>query len=219
MHHSGWIGDRRDFLVVNGFARHTPWLHGFMRWFAAGGVLALALLLLLGWYVGRRAGSARQVAAAGWAGVSALVAVAVNQPIVHVVREQRPFVTLRHILVLAAHSPDPGFPSDHATAAGAVAAGLLFVSWRLGALGILTAALVAFSRVYVGVHYPRDVVAGLALGAAIAVAGVVLVLPLLTRLVARMAATPLRPLVADRRRRTSSSRRVSGDASTPAGGG
>ena len=60
-----------------------------------------------------------------------------------------------------------GFPSNHATNMGAAAA-VLTVAYPGGALAFAgIAALVAYSRVYVGAHYPGDVLAGLALGAAI----------------------------------------------------
>lgn len=72
------------------------------------------------------------LAQAAWAGLGTLIAVGINQPIVHLVHEARPYTTLHNILVLATHSADPGFPSDHATMAGAVAVGLLLVSRKLG---------------------------------------------------------------------------------------
>jgi len=53
----------------------------------------------------------------------------------------------------------------------------------------------AFARVYVGVHFPGDVLAGLALGAGVAVLGGLVAVPLLARLVTALAGTPLRRLV------------------------
>jgi len=58
------------------------------------------------------------------------------------------------------------FPSDHAVMFSALAVGLCFVSWRMGmAALIFTILIVSFPRVYFGVHYPTDILAGAALGA------------------------------------------------------
>ena len=188
-------GDSHDFRVVNDFARDTAWLHGFMEFVAKDGIFLLGLALLAGWWLGRRHDSPRRVALAVWSALAALVAVALVQPIASAADEQRPFVVLPHVLQLISHANDAGFPSDHATAAGAVAAGLFFVSWRLGVITTLWALLVAFSRVYVGVHFPQDVAAGLALGAVIAVIGAFIVVPLMTRIADWLTKTPLRVLI------------------------
>ena len=188
-------GDSHDFRVVNDFARDTSWLHGFMEFVARDGIFLLGIALLAGWWLGRRARSPRQVAVAVWSALAAVVAVALVQPISSAADEKRPFVALPHVLRLISHANDPGFPSDHATAAGAVAAGLFFVSWRLGLVTALWSLIVAFSRVYVGVHFPQDVAAGLALGAIVAVLGVFVVVPLMTRIAEWLTRTPLRPLV------------------------
>jgi len=188
-------GDRHDFNVVRHFADSTGWLHGFMEFMAKYGIVFLAVALVFGWWMGRRDNSPRKVAIAVWSALAALVGLAFVQPISNAAAEQRPFVNHPEVHKLIAHSADFGFPSDHATAAGAVAAGLLFLSWRLGAFATIVALLVAFSRVYVGVHFPQDVAAGLALGAVVAVIGVFLIVPLLTRILAWLTRTPVRPLI------------------------
>ena len=64
------------------------------------------------------------------------------------------------------------FPSGHAATAFAGAVALTYL-WRRGApLFFLLAAAIAFSRVYVGVHDPGDVVAGAALGTVVGLAWV-----------------------------------------------
>ena len=188
-------GDRHDFNVVRHFANSTSWLHGFMELMAKYGIVFLAIALLVGWWIGRRDDSPRKVAIAVWSALAALVALVLVQPIANAATEQRPFVNHPEVHKLIAHSADFGFPSDHATGAGAIAAGLLFLSWRLGLVTALVAVLIAFSRVYVGVHFPQDVLAGLALGAAVAVLGIFIVVPLLTRLLERLTRTPVRPLI------------------------
>ena len=187
-------GDRHDFLVVNEWARDTSWLHGAATAFANDGVVLFAVLLLAGYAVARASGRLLLTARALLAGVGVLLAVALNQPIVHAVSERRPYTALPHVLVLVHRSADASFPSDHATMAGAVAAGLVFVHRRLAAVAVVAALAMAFVRVYVGAHYPVDVVAGLAFGALVAVVTQAAA-PLVTRLLAALRRTPLRPLV------------------------
>ena len=65
---------------------------------------------------------------------------------------------------------DPSFPSGHAATSFAAATMLSFAFPRLRLPLVLLAAAVAFSRVYVGVHYPLDVIGGAALGVLVAAA-------------------------------------------------
>lgn len=67
------------------------------------------------------------------------------------------------------------FPSGHATTSFAIAFSLLFLTWRtdaswLGWLALTWAGFVGLSRVYVGVHWPSDIVAAAGLGLACAAA-------------------------------------------------
>jgi undecaprenyl-diphosphatase len=71
-------------------------------------------------------------------------------------------------LVKTAH--DASFPSGHAATSFAAATILTFAFPRLGPALFLLASAVAFSRVYVGVHYPLDVIGGACLGVLIAFA-------------------------------------------------
>ena len=100
------------------------------------------------------------MAAALWAPLGTLIAVGINQPIADLVGEERPYAILPDILVLAQHTTDPAFASDHAVMAGAVTAGMFLVSRRLGLVAAAAAVLMAFARVYIAAHYPIDVLAG-----------------------------------------------------------
>lgn len=82
--------------------------------------------------------------------------------------------------------------------AGAVATGLLRLSRRLGIVTAVRAVLMAFARAVVGVHYVQDVVAGLAVGAVVALACWALLRHPVGRLVEWLRATGLQPLVATR---------------------
>lgn len=162
--------DDQLLLAVNSFARSTGWLQAPLLDYAKYGVSLFAVLLLTGLFLARHRTS-RTLAAAGWACVAPLAAVGLNQPIGHLFDAPRPYAAHPNLLVLATRTGDFSFPSDHAVMAGAVAAGLLLVSRRLGLVAAAAAVLMAFARVYIAAHYPWDVVAGLALGAAVAMVG------------------------------------------------
>lgn len=76
----------------------------------------------------------------------------------------RPYETLQ-LTPLLTDASGFSFPSGHAAAAFALAASLFFVNRRAGAWFFGAATLVALGRVFVGVHWPSDIVFGAALGA------------------------------------------------------
>jgi membrane-associated phospholipid phosphatase len=187
--------DSHLFRTINEFQTDTTWLNGIGLFYAkTGGAALLALLLLAGVVVARRR-DLEQVARAGWAGLATFVAVGLNQPIVHAFDRARPYAKLHHVHLLGTPSTDPSFPSDHATLAGAAIAGLFLVDRRLGWAATAGGLLLCADRVYIGAHYVSDVVAGLVLGAAVAVIGWIVLRRPLVAVVSRLAATPLRPLL------------------------
>lgn len=209
--------NRDGFDAVNSFATRTGWLHPAMIGYATYGVVGFAALLLAGWWLARRATSmtsssassasssasvpsagdppAPKMAAALWAPAGMLIALGLNQVLVALVHELRPYTVLPAAQVLVARSTDYAFPSDHAVMAGAVAAGVWLASRRLGYLATAAALLMAFARVYVGAHWPGDVLVGLVVGAAVAVVGYLLVRTPLTWAVTGLVRTRLRPLL------------------------
>ncbi|MFE2324397.1 phosphatase PAP2 family protein [Streptomyces sp. NPDC059385] len=161
--------DGNAYIDVNDIAHQAPgWLNDAIAAWSVYGLTLFAVLMVAAWWRARRTGSPSAVTALavplitlGGFGVDLLLKL--------VVREDRPCQSL-HVAVLES-CPAPGdwsFPSNHAAIAAAAAVALLYVSRPLGAVAVGAAVLMAASRVWVGVHYPHDVLAGLAVGALVA---------------------------------------------------
>ncbi|MEW2426903.1 phosphatase PAP2 family protein [Micromonospora sp. NPDC047644] len=168
-----WYSDVVD--VAAGSPEPVQWFVGH----ATEGVILLLGALLVMAALSRWFGRPHDRALALVAPVPAILAYAGSEFLKTVVNQDRPCRTIGREII-AGVCPPPGdwsFPSNHATIAGALAVTTLLLSRRLGLVALPLAALGAFSRVFVGVHYPHDVIAGVLFGALVAV----VLTPLLAR--------------------------------------
>ncbi|MFB6672861.1 phosphatase PAP2 family protein [Streptomyces sp. NPDC057684] len=159
---------------INGLAKDAPgWVDSTMAFVGEYGLLlALVLVTLWCWWGVRKQDSlddaASSVASVVWAPLAAGIAVLVNVPIRSFVERPRPFTDHDGLDVLVSGKSDFSFVSDHATLAMAIGAGLFVAHRKFGLIGLGLAVLEGFCRVFMGVHYPTDVVGGFALGTAVA---------------------------------------------------
>ncbi|GAA4386042.1 hypothetical protein GCM10023088_56360 [Actinomadura verrucosospora] len=164
---------------ITEFAQGTPsWVHEAADVGTDGGLLLFAVLFVVGWWRARGL-DARAMGLALVAPFAMVSAYLVSEVSKSFIQEERPCRAVAGAVHIAA-CPAPGdwsFPSNHATIAAASAAAIV-VAWRaLAPLVLPLAALMAFSRVFVGVHYPHDVAAGFLVGVVVApAAALVLVL-------------------------------------------
>lgn len=150
-------------------AHHDGWEDAAGAYAVASEPLFLAGLVLLG-LAGLLLHRRRLTVASALAGLAAGVGLTVGAIVGRVVDRPRPFAAHPGAIhAYLAHAADPGFPSDHATAAFAIAAVLLLVLGLRTLPVLVAAAALALSRVLVGIHYPGDVLAGALLGSAAAV--------------------------------------------------
>ncbi|MBD0422157.1 phosphatase PAP2 family protein [Streptomyces sp. TRM S81-3] len=180
---------------INGLAKDAPhWFDRVMEFVGEYGLLfAIVLLVLWCWWSVRRRGgedAAPSVAALVWAPLAAGVAVLVNVPIRGFVERPRPFKTHDGLEVLVEGKNDFSFVSDHATLVMAMAVALFVANRKFGVVAIVLAVLGGFCRVYMGVHYPTDVVGGFALGTAVALLLSPVAMALLTPLVKAIERSP-----------------------------
>ncbi|XHM68131.1 phosphatase PAP2 family protein [Streptomyces nigra] len=180
---------------INGLAKDAPhWFDRVMEYVGEYGVLlGLVLAVLWCWWTVRRRGAedaASSVAALVWAPLAAAIAVLVNVPIRGFVERPRPFNDHQGLEVLVSGKTDYSFVSDHATIAMALGVALFVANRKFGLVGIGLALLEGFCRVYMGVHYPTDVVGGFALGTAVALLLSPLAMALLTPLMSAIERSP-----------------------------
>jgi undecaprenyl-diphosphatase len=102
------------------------------------------------------------------AGFSALLALGIAHLAAELWARPRPYLTHPDAHLFIPPSPDTSFPSDHATAAFAIAVALLLRHRKAGVIALVLAGLLSIARVAVGTHYPSDVVAGALIGTAAA---------------------------------------------------
>ncbi|MCD1257673.1 undecaprenyl-diphosphatase [Paenibacillus athensensis] len=156
--------DYQLFSQMNAWGDAIPMLNPLMRFFAQDGEYVFFAGMLIYWF-SRRATTRNMVVEAV---LSACIALGASGLLGHFFYRDRPFVT-HHVLQLVAHSANASFPSDHATGAFAIATAFCLYRKKGSALWLTLAGGIAFSRVWVGVHYPIDVFAGAVLGMVTAV--------------------------------------------------
>ena len=99
-----------------------------------------------------------------------------NMLIKNIVDRPRPYTQIPDLRLLVKEADDASFPSGHSCSAFAVAVVCLKkLPKKIGVPLVILAAAIALSRLYVGIHYPTDVLVGSVLGIIIALAAVKLV--------------------------------------------
>jgi undecaprenyl-diphosphatase len=161
--------DRALFHWLNSVAVAPP-LDPLMEFVTSSRVWQVVLVAVALWLATRRDRPSRVAALS--LGLSLVIAdVLASQVLKPLIGRARPCHVLDGVrLVVAGCGGRNGFPSNHAANAAAAAAALGIAAPRTLVVTAPLAILVAWSRVYVGVHYPGDVLAGLVVGAVVGTA-------------------------------------------------
>ena len=144
---------------LNQFARRTPALTSLAR-LAADHLIGIVPLIISRWWLDG-ADNARQAAVS--AVLAGIVGLSFNDLLGEILYVRRPYLVTR-TRALVGVPRSSSFPSGHSTAAFSLAATAMFyhLPGRFVLLG--GAVLVALGRVFAGVHYPSDVLAGAVIG-------------------------------------------------------
>lgn len=159
-------GQRMDawtFLFFNVRGRRPLWLDRLMWSFTqiGNGMVATALALIL-YFAGDRLLAYELI-------LGTLTLWLVVELVKLLVRRRRPFIRLSQARIVGQRAGGRSFPSGHTSQAFFIAtlvAGYLHAGVWAVCLLYASALLVGITRMYVGAHYPRDVLAGAILGSA-----------------------------------------------------
>ncbi|MEU6235454.1 phosphatase PAP2 family protein [Kitasatospora sp. NPDC047058] len=155
---------------VVGWADAAPyWLDQLIRVWSAVGLGLFAVLMTVAWWRARGAGPAVMARVLA-SPLIVVIAYAVNSFFKSLVEEIRPCAQLgvRGTLEACPGAGDWSFPSNHTVIAFSAAAALWSADRRLGRIAAVAAVLMGASRVWVGVHYPHDVLVGAVVGVLVA---------------------------------------------------
>lgn len=167
-----------DYDILCGLQqRRTSTMNTVMEWTSNSLVLAPAVPAAL-WVAASQshehAGELKQLATATT--VSFATAFVVTEGVKYIVRRPRPYKGHPDDLIPVKTTLGYSFPSGHTALTFSVATSLSlsYPKWYIIAPSMLWASSVAFSRLYLGVHYPSDVLTGIVVGAASGVFGYLL---------------------------------------------
>lgn len=205
--------------AVNGLAKSSPgWVDSLVSLIGEYGILlGLAALCATAWLQARRRPDA-PVAIAGvlWAPLSVAITELANIPVSAIVDRPRPFVDHPDLKVLVSGKAGTlSFVSDHSAMSMGIAVALFLVNRRLGLIAGVLALLQGFCRMFMGVHYPTDVIGGYALATAVVLLLAPIAMAVLVPLCHSLTRTKLGPLLAapqaaNSRRRAEQGRRRRG---------
>jgi len=175
--------DYRLFHWINDVAASNPWLGHAAATMESWSIPVFAVATVALWLLARPGAERKWKLACSSALASVALALLLNQAFAHAWSRARPYAAHPGATVFGSRSHDPSFPSDHASAAFAIAVAVFLFDRFVGAMFIAAAIIIASGRVVAGVHYPADVLAGALVGTATAVFVVRAGSPVLIRLV------------------------------------
>ncbi len=158
--------DYRVYHAINQFVYHHAWLGRELSALEKWAVPVIAVATFALWLLARPGGTRKWKLACACALGSAALALLINQAIGKVWHRQRPFAAHPAAHVWGSRSHDPSFPSDHASAAFAIAFAVFLFDRLVGSVFLAAAVVIGAGRVFIGAHYPLDVLAGSLVGLA-----------------------------------------------------
>lgn len=156
--------DEIVFMWINSGAEKLAFLNPLMIFLSKYAVLFFMLGAVVYWFTRARANRRMIVEAL----ISGAIGVTVNWIIGEIIYRDRPFVN-HDVIQLVSHEANASFPSTHSLGAFVIAMTIWQFRRRDGWIWLILAAGIALGRVWTGVHYPGDVIAGALIGSFISI--------------------------------------------------
>ena len=165
--------------AISNVALHHHWLGSLFHGIEQASIPVMVVITGILWFFARPGGDRKWKLACASGYASAALGYVIAYVIHHLYDRARPYEAhaIRHPW---SSSTDASFPSDHTSLSFAIAFAVLAFDTVAGVVFIVVAAIIGVGRLFIGAHYPGDVLAGLAVGLVAAL----VVLRLLPRFVA-----------------------------------
>ncbi|MFJ5713745.1 undecaprenyl-diphosphatase [Neobacillus sp. NPDC093127] len=148
------------FRAINDIGKEHASLNPIAIFMADYMIFVLALGMLVYWFT--QTNKNRMMVIQG--GVAFVLAEVLGKIAGTMYYHNQPFAELPHVNQLIAHAVDNAFPSDHSILFFSVCFSFFLVRKKEGWLWLVFACIVGVSRIWVGVHYPGDVLTGALIG-------------------------------------------------------
>jgi len=155
------------FRWINDLGKHYEWMNPVFFFLAQYMIFLMGLALVVYWFIGSSSGYNRMMVLC--AVLSVIVAEAAGKLASLLHHNLQPFAELDQVNQLVVKEVGNSFPSDHTMVCVAIGVTLWLFKGKRGFIWGVIAALVAVSRVGVGVHYPADVLVGSLIAASVAI--------------------------------------------------
>lgn len=189
--------DWRIYHAIYGVSLHHHWVGSLFSGIETASIPVVVVATVGLWLLSRPGGDPKWKTASVTALAASAVGLGVNWLIAHEIWfRDRPYVTHPEAHPWS-NAHDASFPSDHSTASFSIAFAVLAFDRVAGAVFLAGATVIAAGRLFIGAHYPSDVLTGVVLGAVAALVATKLLRPLvrlLIRQVERLTDPVLAPL-------------------------
>ena len=168
--------DWRVYKAIYNVSLHHHWVGTLFSDIEKASIPLMIVITGLLWFLSRPGGDRKWKLACANGYAAAALSYLVAFVIHHVWARPRPYAA-HHIAHPWSNTTDASFPSDHSTVSFGIAFAVVMFDPIAGAIFLVIAGIIAVGRLFIGAHYPSDVLVGFLIGAVAALVVVRLLRP------------------------------------------